>query len=69
MVVVLICYEQRRITALVAVFHVDGSAIATVWPDDRLDVIWTLSLDPVSGRYAFGQLPQQLLDGDAGTVI
>jgi hypothetical protein len=40
-----------------------------VWPDDRFDVTWTLTLDPVAGRYVFGQVPQQLLDGDASTVI
>jgi hypothetical protein len=68
--VVLVCYEHVRIPALVAGFPtVDRGAIPSVWPDDRFDVIWTLTLDPVAGRYVFGQVPQQLLDGDAGTVI
>jgi hypothetical protein len=68
--VVLVCYEHVRIPALVAGFPtVDGSAIPSMWPDDRFDVIWTLTLEPVAGRYVFGQVPQQLLDGDANAVI
>jgi hypothetical protein len=30
---------------------------------------WTFSLDPATGRYVFGQVPQQLLVGDTDTVI
>ena len=68
--VVLVCYEHHRIPALVAGFPtVAGTAIPSVWPDDRYDVIWTLTLDPVVGRYVFGQVPQQLLDSDTDTVI
>ena len=68
--VVLICYEHQRIPALVAAFPtIDGSAIPAAWPDDRYDVIWTFALNPVGGRYVFGQVPQQLLDGDSDTVI
>jgi broad specificity phosphatase PhoE len=68
--VALICYEHQRIPALVQGFPtVDGTAIPPAWPDDRYDVIWTFALDPVAGRYVFGQVPQQLLDGDSDTVI
>ncbi len=68
--VALICYEHQRIPALVASFPgVEGAAVPTAWPDDRYDVIWTLTLDPLAGRYVFGQVPQQLLDGDTDTVI
>jgi hypothetical protein len=68
--VVLVCYEHRRIPALVqGIPTVDGTAIPAAWPDDRYDVIWTLTLDPVAGRYMFGQVPQQLLDGDTDRVI
>jgi hypothetical protein len=68
--VVLICYEHHRIPALVQGFPtVDGAAIPPAWPDDRYDVIWTFAIDAVSGRYVFGQVPQQLLDGDSATVI
>jgi hypothetical protein len=68
--VVLICYEHHRIPALVQGFPtIDGTAIPPAWPDDRYDVIWTFTIDGVSGRYVFGQVPQQLLDGDSATVI
>ena len=68
--VVLACYEHIRIPALVASFPtVEPAAIPSVWPDDRFDVIWTFTLNPVAGSYVFGQVPQQLLDGDANAVI
>jgi hypothetical protein len=66
----LVCYEHLQIPALVAGFPtVAGTAIPSVWHDDRYDVISTLTLDPVAGRYVFGQVRQQLLDGDTDTVI
>jgi hypothetical protein len=68
--VVLISYEHHRIPALVQdIPTVDGTAIPAVWPDDRYDVVWTFTLDPGTGRYVFGQVPQQLLDGDVDTVV
>ena len=41
------------------------------WPGDRYDVIWSFTLAPEPGpaQYTFGQIPQQLLAGDAATVI
>jgi hypothetical protein len=68
--VVLICYEHHRIPALVAGFpNVAGTAIPSVWPDDRYDVIWMFTLNPVGGNYVFSQVPQQLLGGDTDAVI
>jgi hypothetical protein len=68
--VALICYQHDRIPALVrGLPTVDGTAVPVIWPDDRFDVIWTFSLDPATGRYVFGQVPEQLLDGDTDTVI
>jgi hypothetical protein len=43
--------------------------IPSAWPGDRFDIIWTFTLDPATGRYVFGQVPQQLLLGDTDTVI
>lgn len=68
--VVLICNEHNRIPALVrGIPTVDGTVIPAVWPDDRFNVIWTLTLDRDGARYVFGQVPQQLLGGDTDTVI
>jgi hypothetical protein len=67
--VVLICWEHDHIPALAnALPTVGGTAIPQVWPGDRFDVIWTFTLES-GGQYAFGQIPQLLLSGDADTVI
>jgi hypothetical protein len=49
-------------------FRVSGTVIPRSWPDDRYDVIWTFTLT-ADATYAFGQVPQLLLSGDAATVI
>jgi hypothetical protein len=68
--VVLICWEHQHIPALAqAIPALDATTIPSAWPGDRFDVIWTFTLDPATGRYAFGQVPQQLLVGDTDTVI
>ena len=70
--VVLICWEHKHIPLIAASLPVvSGTAIPRKWPGDRYDVIWSFTLVPGPGpvRYAFGQVPQQLLAGDAGTVI
>jgi hypothetical protein len=66
---VLICWEHSHIPALASTLPlVSGTILPKSWPDDRYDVIWTFTLTP-EARYAFGQVPQLLLSGDAGTVI
>jgi hypothetical protein len=66
---VLICWEHSHIPALASTLPlVSGTILPKSWPDDRYDVIWTFTLT-AEARYAFGQVPQLLLSGDAGTVI
>ena len=70
--VVLICWEHDHIPAIATSLPtVAGTVIPQPWPGDRFDVIWTFTLVPGSApaQYAFGQIPQQLLSGDADTVI
>jgi hypothetical protein len=70
--VVLICWEHKHIPVIASALPlVSGTVIPRKWPGDRYDVIWSFTLAPESGpaRYAFGQIPQQLLAGDAETVI
>jgi hypothetical protein len=68
--VVLICWEHQHIPTLAqAIPNLDATTIPSAWPGDRFDVIWTFTLDPATGRYVFGQVPQQLLLGDTDTVI
>lgn len=38
------------------------------WPEDRFDLIWTLSKGPEESEYRFAIVPQQLLDGDLATA-
>ena len=70
--VVLICWEHSHIPVIASWLPVvSGAAIPRKWPGDRYDVIWSFTLIPAPGpvRYIFGQIPQQLLSGDAGTVL
>ena len=70
--VVLICWEHSHIPVIASSLPVvGGAAIPRKWPGDRYDVIWSFTLvpGPGPGRYTFGEIPQQLLPGDAGTVI
>jgi hypothetical protein len=68
--VVLVCWEHQHIPAIAAALPtVSGTQIPAAWPGDRFDVIWTFTLDSATGRYVFGQVPQQILGGDTDTVI
>jgi hypothetical protein len=69
--VVLICWEHAHIPALAAAFPAPGTDIPGKWPGHRFDVIWARTRQPgsASPQYAFTQVPQQLLPGDAGTII
>jgi hypothetical protein len=70
--VVLICWEHKHIPVIASALPlVSGTVLPRKWPGDRYDVIWSFTLVPEPGpaRYTFGQIPQQLLAGDAGTVI
>jgi hypothetical protein len=70
--VVLVCWEHSHIPVIASWLpSVSGTALPRQWPGDRYDVIWSFTLVPGPGpaRYTFGQIPQQLLPGDAETVI
>jgi hypothetical protein len=69
---VLICWEHKHIPVIASSLPVvSGTAIPRKWPGDRYDVLWSFTLVPEPGpvRYTFSQMPQQLLSGDAATVI
>jgi hypothetical protein len=70
--VVLICWEHQHIPAIAtALPTVSGTQIPAAWPDDQFDVIWSFTLQPgaAPAEYVFSQIPQQLLGGDAATII
>jgi hypothetical protein len=70
--IVLICWEHQHIPAIAtALPTAAGTQIPTAWPGDRFDLIW--SFTPQAGAstaaYQFTQIPQQVLAGDAPTII
>ncbi len=70
--VVLICWEHDHIPSLASSLPaVAGTVIPQAWPGDRFDVIWTFTLarGTAPAQYTFAQIPQQLLSGDADTII
>jgi hypothetical protein len=70
--VVLICWEHKHIPLIASALPLaEGTTIPRKWPRDRYDVIWSFTrvAEPGPVRYAFGQIPQRLLAGDAATVI
>ncbi len=69
--VVLICWEHDHIPSIaLSLPAVPGTAIPQAWPSDRFDVVWAFTLVPgAAPQYAFTQVPQQLLSGDADTII
>jgi hypothetical protein len=70
--VVLICWEHKHIPVIASALPLAGeTTIPEKWPGNRYDVIWsfTLAAEPGPPRYTFSQIPQQLLSGDAETVI
>jgi hypothetical protein len=60
----LICWDHERIPAIAAALPLASGTLIPDWPDDRFDMIWSLTLQHQAG-YAFSQLPQRLLAGDS----
>jgi hypothetical protein len=70
--VVLICWEHKHIPLIATALPLaSGTVIPRKWPRERYDVIWVLTraAEPGPVSYVFSQIPQQLLAGDAATVI
>ena len=64
----LVVWHHGSLPGLLARFPLaDPSAVPASWPDDRFDLIWSLT-DDGSGRYAFAAIPQDLLAGDSPTA-
>jgi hypothetical protein len=70
--VVLICWDHENIAGMVAVL---ATAVTVTpapmlpdggWPDDRYDVVLAFTrADDGGHRYAFAEIPQQVLSGDS----
>lgn len=66
--VTLVCWEHTAIPTIGASIC-PGGPIPSEWPGDRFDVVWSFTLDPGTGTYAFEQIPQLLLAGDIADPI
>ena len=71
--VVLISWQHQKIADITK--DIVGSKpptkpIPAKWPGDRFDIVWVFTPPvPSSDHWGFVQVPQQLLSGDADTVI
>lgn len=63
----LIAWQHGEIPALVAALPSVTPAPPAQWPDDRFDVVWTLT--KTAGAWHFAQLPELLLPQDQAGVI
>jgi len=60
---VLIAWQHENIATIVD--SILGEGFAPLWPSERFDMIFVLSLKPSDDRYSFAQVPQRVLAGDS----
>jgi hypothetical protein len=65
--VTLICWQHGEIPAIVEAFRAVSPAAPSTWPDDRFDVVWTLTR--TTNGWHFAQLPELALPQDQPGVI
>jgi hypothetical protein len=65
---VLIAWQHENISAIVNSILGRDTAPA-IWPADRFDLIFVLSLHAADGKYSFAQVPQCLLAGDSPHLL
>jgi hypothetical protein len=63
----LICWQHGEIPAIAAAFGSVNPAPPTVWPNDRFDVVWTLTAN--GSGWDFAQIPEMVLPGDQLQII
>jgi hypothetical protein len=63
----LICWQHGEIPAIAQAFGAVTPTPPSTWPDDRFDVIWTLTA--TSSGWDFAQIPEMVLDGDQPQTI
>lgn len=63
----LICWQHGEIPAIAQAFGSLAPAPPDTWPDDRFDVIWTLTA--TDSGWNFAQIPEMVLPYDQAQVI
>jgi hypothetical protein len=64
---VLICWQHGEIPAIADAFNPVSPTPPAQWPDDRFDMVWTLT--PVRSSWKFDQVPQLVLNGDSAQAF
>jgi hypothetical protein len=64
----LICWQHGEIPKIAELFGEVTPTPPQEWPDERFDVIWTLTADG-DGGWKFAQIPELVLPGDQPGVI
>jgi len=62
--VVLICWQREYIPDIASYILGNKKTAPTDWPEDCFDMIWVFDLARSGSKYAFKQVPQNLLQGD-----
>ena len=63
----LICWQHGELPAIATALDNVTPTPPAVWPDDRYDLVWTLT--PAAGGWSFHQIPELLLPGDSNQSI
>lgn len=67
--VVLISWQHDYLPLIANSILGDETTAPQGWPVERYDLIWVFDRDPATGRYAFTQVPQNLLAGDRAIPV
>ena len=65
--VTLICWQHGEIPAIAEAFPAVSPPPPSTWPDDRFDVVWTLT--STDNGWQFAQLPEHALPQDQAGII
>jgi hypothetical protein len=61
---VLIAWQHENISIIISSI-LGRDAAPAIWPAERFDLVFVLSLQAADGKYSFAQVPQCLLSGDS----
>ena len=67
--VVLICWQREFIPQIANLILGDDALAPHEWDEDRFDLLWVFEKNPLTSRYDFKQVPQNLLAGDKNSPI
>lgn len=61
----LVVWHHGALPKLLGHFPIDNAdQVPQVWPEDRFDLMWVLTMNPDTSTYTWSEVNQSLLDGD-----